>query len=230
MSEFPLQAACINNQLSTVQDIVENAEHKRKLLISKDNDGRTGLHWAISFQFKPIVSYLLSKMKQIDLDNLADDSGWTPFHIACAVGDLDLVREIYSRDIKPDLNYRTTQGTTALHLAVAKKHYHIVEFLLENGADVKCKDKLGQLALHRAAAQGQMNLVTLLCNKGSPVNFQDNDGWTPLFHALSEGHGDIAVLLVNEFHADTTLVDKKGLTAEQNALNDQVKSFFLNNT
>lgn len=229
MSEFPLQEACINNQLSKVQELVENAENKRKLLILKDNDGRTALHWAISFQFKPIMKYLLSKMKQIDLDNLADDSGWTPFHIACAVGDLEIVKELYDRDIKPDLDYKTAQGTTALHLAVAKKYYYIVEYLINEGANIKAKDKLGQIPLHRAAAQGQMKLVSLLCSKGSPINLQDNDGWSPLFYALSEGHGDIATFLVNEYKADTTLVDKKGFAAEQNALNDQVRSFFLSN-
>lgn len=226
MPEYPLHQACMNNQLETVKQLINESENVRRLLREKDNDSRTPLHWAVSFQNEEIVTLLLSHMKSTDIDDLTDESGWTPFHIACSVGNYNIVEQLYMRDIKPDINLQTVQGTTALHLAVGKLQYSVVEFLLENGADLKIKDKGKKIPLHRAAAIGSMRLVDLLCSKGSPVDWQDIDGWSPLFHALAEGHGDVAQLLVQKYGASPDLEDFAGKKAIDVALNDQVRDFF----
>ena len=151
-------------------------------------------------------------------------------HIAASVGNLFILTQLYDREIKPDLNLQTKQGTTALHLSVAKKHLSVCKFLIDNGASVRLKDQKGQLPLHRAASIGSMTLVELLCTQGkSPVNVRDKQGWTPLFHALAEGHGDIALLLVNKYDADVQLEDNAGKKPADVALNEQVKKFFLQN-
>lgn len=230
MPEYPLHQACMNNQLETVKQLISESENVRRSLREKDNDMRTPLHWAVSMQNEEIVQFLLSHMKSIDLDDLTDESGWTPFHIASSVGNYTIVEQLYNHPIKPDINLQTGQGTTALHLAVAKLHFLVVEFLLENGANLQIKDKKKQIPLHRAAAVGSMKLVELLCSKGSPVNWQDINGWSPLFHALAEGHGDIATLLVAKYNASTELEDSRGKKPIDVALNDQVKDFFIKNT
>lgn len=229
MKDFPLHQACMNNQLDKVKQLVSDSENVRIALREKDNDARTPLHWAVSFQNEEIVTYLLEHMKSTDLDDLTDESGWTPFHIACSVGNYTIVEQLYNRDIKPDINLQTNQGTTALHLAVAKSHYSVIELLLENGANLQIKDKKNQIPLHRAAAIGSMKLVELLCTKGSPVNWQDITGWSPLFHALAEGHGDVAALLVSKYNASPDLEDHSGKKPIDVALNNQVRDFFTKN-
>lgn len=228
MSEYPLHAACMNNQLSKVQEYLQNSENETKEIISKDADNRTALHWAVSSQAAEIVTYLLSHMKEVDLDTLTDDAGWTPIHIAASIGNVPILKELCERQIKPDLNQVTFQGVTALHLAVSKTHYTTVEYLLANGASTRIKDKKGQLPLHRACAIGSSKMVTLLCAKLSPVNAKDNQGWTPLFQALAEGHGDVAVLLVNQYSADKDIQDNNEKTASDVALNDEVRKYFEN--
>lgn len=217
--------ACMNNDLRKVQEAVENSAQS---LFQRDADGRIPLHWAVSFNHKEIILYILSYMKEAQLDEFRDNSGWTAFHIACAVGDIDVVSELYDRMVKPDLDLQTNQGVTALHLAVSKKHINICEFLLDHGASVRIKDKKLQLPLHRAAATGSPVLVELLCNKKSPVNAVDINGWSPLFHAMAEGHGDIAVLLVNKYDANDQIEDPRGLKPIDYALNEQVKKYFQN--
>lgn len=220
-----LTDACMNNDLRKVQESVEDSAQN---LFQRDADGRIPLHWAVSFNHKEIILYILSYMKEAQLDDYPDESGWTPFHIACAVGDIDIVGELYDRMVKPDLNLQTNQGVTALHLAVSKRHINVCEFLLRHGASVRIKDKKLQLPLHRAAASGSPVLVELLCEKKSPVNAVDINGWTPLFHALAEGHGDIAVMLVNKYDANDQSEDSKGLKAIDYSLNDQIKKYFQN--
>ena len=225
--EFALQDACMNNDLKKVEEIfAESPEDISK----RDNDGRMGLHWAVSFQHEDIVTFLLSHMREDDIDDYTDDAGWTPFHIACAVGNLNIIQQLYNRDMKPDLDLPTLQGVTPLHLAVAKKHLEVCKFLLDNGASVRVKDKKLQLPLHRAASVGSMALVDMLCTKKSPVNARDFQGWTPLFHALAEGHGDIALLLVKQYNSDyESTEDSNGSKALDVVLNDKVKKFFLQN-
>lgn len=223
--DLPLVNACMNNDLRKAQETVETSPED---LLKRDGDGRIPLHWAVSFQHEEIVLYLLSHMKEVDLDEFKDDSGWTPFHIACAVGNLNIVNELYERVVKPDVNLQTNQGVTPLHLAVSKKHVSVCQFLIDHKASVRIKDKKQQLPIHRAAAIGSPVLVELLCKKNSPVNAADINGWTPLFHALAEGHGDIAVMLVEKFGADDQLEDPKGLKAIDYALNEQVKNYYKN--
>lgn len=226
MDSPPLTEACMNNELSKVQQIVENAP---EVVLTRDDDQRVALHWAVSFQHEEVVMYLLSHMESVDLDELKDKAGWTPFHIACAVGNMSIIIALYNRRTKPDLDLTTAQGVTALHLAVSKKHIEVCKFLLVNGASVRIRDKKQQLPLHRAAALGSMGLVQLLCEAKSPVNSQDFEGWTPLFHALAEGHGDVAVLLVNKYNADENLENSQGSKAVNVALNDQIKNYFIKN-
>lgn len=225
--EFALQDACMNNDLKKVQEIFAESPED---ILKRDNDGRMGLHWAVSFQHEDIVIFLLSHMREADIDDYTDDAGWTPFHIACAVGNLNIIQQLYNRDMKPDLDLPTLQGVTPLHLAVAKKHLEVCKFLLDNGASVRVKDKKLQLPLHRAASVGSMALVDMLCAKKSPVNARDFQGWTPLFHALAEGHGDIALLLVKQYNSDyESTEDSNGSKALDVVLNDKVKKFFLQN-
>ena len=226
-NNYPLHQACMENEFFKVQELLHS---KPSLLLQKDQDGRIPLHWSVSFQAHEITSFLLSKMENVNLDDYPDDSGWTPFHIACSVGNLEVVKSLYDRPLKPDLNKITNQGVTCLHLAVGKKWFEVSQFLIDNGASVRIKDKFNQIPLHRAASVGSLKLIELLCGLGkSPVNWQDKQGWTPLFHALAEGHGDAAVLLVEKYGAEYDLVDNKGAKAEDVALNEQVKKFFLNN-
>lgn len=226
MTDFPLHKACMDNKLSTVQEILEASADPSAEITAKDQDNRSALHWAVSFQHTEIVLYLLSHIKQVDIDTLVDDAGWTPIHVAASVGNVEVLTMLCDREIKPDLDLQTRQGVTALHLAVAKSFYGVVEYLLSQGASVRIKDAKGQLPIHRAAAIGSSKMVTLLCSKLSPVNAKDNEGWTPLFQALAEGHGDIAVLLVNQYGADKDTEDKAGKTAADVALNDEVKKYF----
>ncbi|KAL3230674.1 putative 26S proteasome regulatory subunit p28 [Nakaseomyces bracarensis] len=230
--EYPLHNACMNNDARKVQELLE-ANDPMVAVKQVDGDGRTPLHWAVSMQSEPVIRLLLPYMKSIDLDTLKDEAGWTPFHIACAVGNMEIVDALYhnNHDSKPDLNLQTTQGVTALHLAVSKKHLEVCKFLVKLGASVRVKDKKLQIPLHRAAAVGSLGIVEYLCNSGkSPINWTDISGWTPLFHALAEGHADIAVLLVNNFDAEYDIEDKDGKKPLDYVPADSVKDYFMKNT
>lgn len=225
---FPLHEACRDGKLSVVKELVSEAP---ELCTTKDLDGRYPLHWAVSFQHEPVVEYLLSQMEGQDLDELVDESGWSPLHVASSVGNLAIVKTLMDSTNMPDVNLATSSGTTALHLACSKMHYKIAEYLvIVKRASTRIKDKHYQLALHRAASVGSVPLVKLLCDYGSPVNTKDSQGWAPLFHALAEGNGDVAVTLVQDYHAEfRDIQNSKGQTPLQVAVDEKVRDYFLKN-
>lgn len=67
---YPLHQACMDGNLAKVQELVEELATPDDI-VALDSDNRTPLHWAVSFQREEIVTYLLSFMKEIDLDKLA---------------------------------------------------------------------------------------------------------------------------------------------------------------
>ena len=61
-----------------------------------------------------------------------------------------------------DLNAKTHDSQTALHLAAEKGHEMVAQLLLEKGATVNAKTQRGQTALHLAAEKVHEMMVWLL--------------------------------------------------------------------
>ena len=111
----------------------------------------------------------------------------------------------------------------ALIKAAKKGDMNKVERLIENGADIKAKDKSGSTsldwaaygghtdvvkflikkgedintALISAALGGQIDLVQLLIEKNANVNAAYEEGSTPLIFAAMSGHTNVVRLLID---------------------------------
>lgn len=221
--------------------IVKNLLSKDpKLVFTEDEDSRTPLHWAVSLQKPEMVKILLDpysnvtedvlkslEKTEIDIDDMVDDSGWTPLHIAAAAGSFEIFKELATHVSLPDVQLQTSTGQTCLHYAVSKNNYEIVNFLLTHlGASTRIKDKKGQLPIHRAAAVGSTRMVEILVQTGkSPVDPADSFGYLPIHYALAEGHGEVAVQLVVLGSAWKTPVSS-GESTLSIAVDDKVRSFF----
>ena len=66
---------------------------------------------------------------------------------------------------------------------------------MDDGADVKAKNKAGQTALHLAAASGSAEKVQLLLAARADPAAVDEKGWTALDNAMNRTTGDKAKLL-----------------------------------
>ena len=73
---------------------------------------------------------------------------------------------------------------TALMLAAQCGHTNIIQYLLDEGADVNKLDERGGSTLMYASSHGHTETVRLLLNYGADVNTQMTaDGRTALMHA-----------------------------------------------
>ncbi|XP_034288896.1 ankyrin repeat domain-containing protein 60 isoform X2 [Pantherophis guttatus] len=64
----------------------------------------------------------------------------------------------------------------ALFITAHRGHTRAVEYLLQNGADVKLKTPLGRTALHVAVTSGQVECISILLDSGARVSDEDNEG------------------------------------------------------
>lgn len=224
INQFVIHDAIKQNNTNLAKHLID--EFPKELYLP-DDDERTPLHWACSFNNVELVDYILLKKSDVDIDELADASGWTPLHIVSSLGNIEIFNRLL--ELNPDLNEVTNQGTTCLHLAISKNNFAIVEKLVDSKANCKKKDKKGYTPLHRAASIGSIPIVKLLCEKGNiNVNARDNDGWTALHHALAEGHGDVAVLLAS-LGANSLIKSDAGELPIDVAVDDKVKTYYLLN-
>ena len=95
---------------------------------------------------------------------------------------------------------------TALVAAIKKDHFHIVDILLEAGADPSIPDLAKNTALAVAAAhsdntkliQKLLDKLDELGKKKDEIDTPDSRGTTPLMQAITNNHVDVSQLLINE--------------------------------
>jgi ankyrin repeat protein len=134
------------------------------------------------------------------------------FRDAALNGQFETVESMVSENI--NVNGADPDGRTALMLASFNGHAGIVALLINNGAVLDLVDVFGRTALHYASTGPFLPTVEFLLKKGADPNVVDSEEhFTPLMFAAAEGHVDVVKILL-EYHADPTLKDIDGDTAE----------------
>lgn len=131
---------------------------------------------------------------------------------ASKTGDLETVQRIVLNN-PHTVNCRDLDGrhSTPLHFASGYNRIAIVEFLLENGAEVHASDKGGLVPIHNACSYGHYEVTELLIKYGANVNIADLWKFTPLHEAAAKGKYEIVKLLLKH-GADPTKKNRDGAT------------------
>uniref|UniRef100_A0A8C2PDN6 Poly [ADP-ribose] polymerase n=1 Tax=Capra hircus TaxID=9925 RepID=A0A8C2PDN6_CAPHI len=88
----------------------------------------------------------------------------------------------------------------------------VVEYLLQNGANVQARDDGGLIPLHNACSFGHAEVVNLLLRHGADPNARDNWNYTPLHEAAIKGKIDVCIVLL-QHGAEPTIRNTDGRTA-----------------
>lgn len=141
---------------------------------------------------------------------------------AAKKGDLTRVKKLLTSE---NINCRDTAGrnSTPLHLAAGYNNYEVVEYLLENGANVNSTDKGGLIALHNASSFGHLEIAAILIKYNTQVDAVDKWGFTPLHEAAQKSRTQLCSLLLAH-GANPFLTNQEGQTAYDLSTAEDVKS------
>jgi glyoxylase-like metal-dependent hydrolase (beta-lactamase superfamily II) len=130
---------------------------------------------------------------------------------AAGEGDLATVKMLVKKT--PELvNVKDETGRTPLHWACRGVHMEVLQYLIENGADVNARDENSVTPLHSLSYRGESQAMELLIRKGADVEATDDGGLVPLLYAAYGGHEVAAAILIKN-GAKVNARDNTGLTA-----------------
>ncbi|MCJ1391225.1 hypothetical protein MMC18_004087 [Xylographa bjoerkii] len=143
--------------------------------------------------------------------NHKDDMGMTILHYAIRLKRDWLLEHLKTRGI--DVNCRGHSNWTPLHEAVVRKADStiVINWLLDNGADVSLQDSYSRTPLMTAAKKRKHRALKLLLNRGVDYTFSTKLKRN-LLHLVAI-HGDLEVLEVLN-HADLHLLSTDGKDSE----------------
>ncbi|KAM6228212.1 ankyrin repeat family A protein 2-like [Spheniscus humboldti] len=115
----------------------------------------------------------------------------------------------HSEESENVINHKNEEEFTPLMWAAAHGQIAVVEFLLQNGADLQILGKGCESALSLACSKGYTDIVKMLLDCGVDVNEYDWNGGTPLLYAVHGNHVKCVKILL-ESGADPTIETDAG--------------------
>ncbi|KHN95247.1 ankyrin repeat protein [Metarhizium album ARSEF 1941] len=177
----------------------------------QDPMGNAALHWAALKGHVSVVEYLYEDGAK----QLRNKQGRTALHLAAMAGKEDVVRLLApspyeqnnvnidtvakaARRRLVDVEAGDFDGMTPLHMAAAKGHEGVVQYLVgEAGVNTEARDSRGSTPLHEAAYSGHEAIVQYLIGEaGVNTEARDINRSTLLHAAAYSGHEAILRYLV----------------------------------
>ncbi len=83
---------------------------------------------------------------------------------------------------------------TFLIKASSKGNVDVLNFMIENGADVNFQDRIGYSALHFSAQNKFPEITTILIDNGADIDIKDSYGNPPIWTAIFNAKGDFTLI------------------------------------
>jgi serine/threonine-protein phosphatase 6 regulatory ankyrin repeat subunit A/serine/threonine-protein phosphatase 6 regulatory ankyrin repeat subunit B len=191
----PFMMACKEGWVGVARVLLQHVG--LQALQETDGDGRTAIHYAAYRGHGDIVTFLLGQGAQA---NSRDQSGATPFMMACDKGYMSVVQLLLEHVGLQVLQETDEEGWTSLHYAAFWGHEETVTFMLGQGAQANSKDEDGCTPFMKACQTGRTGVVHLLLQHMGPQAMQetDNNGVTALHFAVFEDHEETAAFLISQ--------------------------------
>lgn len=133
-----LHTACLHANLLAAKELLENNAE-----ITEDSCGNCPLHECVLSGNIQMCELLVKYGADKSCEN---NSGFGLLHLAASQGDDEMIKYLV-KNLKCDLNYKSTSGLTPLHCAAHRKHNKTCELLISLGGIMQLKDNNQRTAL-----------------------------------------------------------------------------------
>ncbi|XP_067669965.1 ankyrin repeat domain-containing protein 50-like [Haliotis asinina] len=190
-----LHLACLGGHARMVEHVLHM---KVADINSRNKFGVTPLMFAAFNGHRSVLDLLLSEGADV---SLCGNMGNNILHVACMGGHAGMVKHILSERMV-DINSRAQNERTPLMLAAQWERRSVVDFLLEQGADISLTDNRGNSVLHIASKTGYMEIVQdLVSHHTLDINTRNRHGKTAAMTAKRKGNNAVYTYLINMSNA-----------------------------
>ncbi|UKZ78992.1 hypothetical protein TrVFT333_006743 [Trichoderma virens FT-333] len=197
----PLHCACSAGRIGVVKILLE----AKADVEAQDDTKMTPLGIAAQSGLK-LVAEILVQHKA--LAGVKSQGGMTPLHWASYQGH-DEVVELLLKQKKVDIDARTDNNRTALHLAAMSRSFGAIEKLLRAGANIEAECSRNYRPLHYACVDTEYSEASLLLNFGANSSAKTTLGETPL-HLAAKAESTATVRGLIERGASVDSQDAQG--------------------
>ncbi|KAI1409266.1 ankyrin [Hypoxylon sp. FL1857] len=169
-----LHRACQNStsrHISVVREIVSSTKDVSINAFDVNNGNMTALMYAVLHNSEELVRLLLTR-KDIDIELERAPYHMNALLLAVYYGQYEIVK-VFLDDGRVSIESRDSSRKTALSLAALNGYSHIVELLLDRGANPDAGDRYDGPPLLRAIDHNQLECVRLLIDRGANYKFKD---------------------------------------------------------
>lgn len=192
----PIHWAAIGGFLDIMEVLVENGAD----LNFRTRDSQLALHYALQYEQKEVVDFILNKEGEIDE------------YASIMLGRIDLIKNFIDNDgFNINQVYNELNGYPISN-AINFQQQETIKFLVEAGADIHAVlNSSGDSVLHLLRAVTDVNVFDLLLSFGANINSTNARGRTPL-HVAARARGLAVVKRLITLGANVNLVGEDGST------------------
>ncbi|RDD41599.1 Transient receptor potential cation channel subfamily A member 1 [Trichoplax sp. H2] len=164
-------------------------------LESLDEECKTPFLTAVENGFVNATVVLLNLGANI---SATDNKNRNCLHYACRHRDSTILAELFKYGAASSINYHDFEGCTPLLASASTGDLHIINTLLDNGANLTAVNKDGDTLLHLIAFNNGHELIKPVVNlMNTSININNGYGKTPLHLAAQAGYLNTVRILLN---------------------------------
>lgn len=160
-----------NSYQDKIFDLIKYLRDRGASIDIQNNQGITPFFLACANKLKYLANKMLDEFI-IDI-GLVDANKQNALMWALETGDKNLMKKIIDKGIEIDA--QDINGFTCLYWAARYKWAHIVDFLIENGANPNIGDKAGYGPIHVAGQINNVDLLKVLVSKVSDIDVKSEN-------------------------------------------------------